>query len=91
MLQSAIETWPVPLAELRQVFSNRTELIDYISDDDCDCSISWHYSVNACEQHRKRLEVDSFKRWAKRVLLFNTWEGKDIIGLQRMIMVRRKW
>jgi len=37
-------------------------LIDYISDDDCDCSISWHYSVNACEQHRTRLEVDSFKR-----------------------------
>jgi len=29
-------------------------LIDYISDDDCDCSISWHYSVNAGEQHRTR-------------------------------------
>ena len=26
-----------------------------MSDDDCDCSTSWHYSVNACEQHRKRL------------------------------------
>jgi len=23
---------------------------------------SWHYSVNAVEQHRKRLEVGSFKR-----------------------------
>jgi len=27
-----------------------------------DCSISWHYCVNACEQHRKHLEVESFKR-----------------------------
>jgi len=25
-------------------------LIDFISDDDFDCSISWHYSVNAAEQ-----------------------------------------
>ena len=28
-----------------------------ISDDGCDCSISWHYSVNAAEQHRQLLEV----------------------------------
>jgi len=54
------------------------------------CSISWHYSVNAAEHHRKLLEVDSFKGWPKRVLLFKTWQGKDIIGLQRMIMVRKK-
>jgi len=47
---------------LQQVKSNRTKLIDYIFDDECDCSISWHYSVNAAEQHRKLLEVDSFKR-----------------------------
>jgi len=66
-------------------------LIDFISDDDCDCSISWHYSVSAAEQHRKLLEVDSFKRWSKRVLLFKTWEDRDIIVLQRMIMVRKKW
>ena len=32
-----------------------------MSDNDCDCSISWHYSVNAVEQHRKLLEVDSWK------------------------------
>jgi len=49
-------------------------LIDFISDDDCDCSNSWHYSVNAAEQllHRKLLEVDSFKRWPKRISLFKT-------------------
>jgi len=41
------------------------------------------------KEHRKLLEVDSFKRWPKRVVLFKTWEGKDIIGLQRMIMVRK--
>jgi len=63
----------------------------FISYDDCDCSISWHYSVNACEQHRKLLEVDSFKRSPNIVLLFKTWVGRDIIGLQRMIMVRIKW
>ena len=43
------------LADLQQVLSNRTKLIDYISDDDCDCSISWHYSVNAYEQHIGRV------------------------------------
>ena len=59
-------------------------MIDYISDDECDCSISWHYSVNAAEQHRKLLEVHSFKRWPKRILLFKTREGRDIIGLQRI-------
>ena len=52
--------------------------------------MSWHYSVNLAEQHRKLLVVDSFKRRLKRVLLFKTREGRDIIGLQRMIMVRKK-
>jgi len=28
-------------------------LIDFISDDGFDCSISWHYSVNAAEQQGK--------------------------------------
>ena len=55
-------------------------MIDFISDHDCDCLISWHYSVNAAEHQRKLLEVD----------LFKTWEGRDIIGLQRMTMVRKK-
>ena len=50
------------LVYLQQVKSNPTKLIDFISDDDCNCSISWHYSVNAAEQHSKLLEVDSFKR-----------------------------
>jgi len=52
--------------------------------------ISWHYSVNASEQHRKLKEVDSFKRWPKRVLLFKTWEGRYIIGLQRISNADRK-
>ena len=50
------------LVYLQKVKSNRTKLIDFVSDDDCNCSISWHYSVNAAEQHRQLLEVDSFKR-----------------------------
>ena len=58
------------LVDLQQVKSVRTKLIDFISEYDCYCSSSWHYSVNAGEQHRKRLEVDSFKRLPKRVLLF---------------------
>jgi len=62
MLQSAIQTWPMTLVYI-QVKSNRTKFIDSISDDDYDCSSSWHYSVNISEQHRKLLEVDSFKRW----------------------------
>jgi len=37
-------------------------LIDFISDDECDCSITWHYSMNAAEQHIKLLDIDSFKR-----------------------------
>ena len=45
-----------------QFKSNRTNLIDFIFDDGFYCSISWHYSVNAAEQHSKLLEVDSFKR-----------------------------
>jgi len=57
-------------------------LIDFISDDDFDCSISWHCSVNAAEEHRKLLDVGSFKRWSKRVWLFKTWEGRDMIVLQ---------
>ena len=61
----------------------------FFSDDDCECSSLWYYSVNACEQHRQLLEVDSFKRWPKLVLLFKTWEGRDSIGLQRMVMVRK--
>ena len=56
-------------------------MIDFISDHECDCLISWYYSVNAAEQQKKLLEVD----------LFKTWEGRDIIGLQRMTMVREKW
>jgi len=77
------------LVDIQQVLSNRTKLIDFISDDDFDCSISWHHSVNPAEQHMKLLEVDSFKRWPKRVLPFKTWEGGDIIGLQRMIIDRK--
>ena len=50
------------LVYLQQVKSNPTKLIDFISDDYCNCSISWHHSVNAAEQHSKLLEVDSFKR-----------------------------
>ena len=34
MLQSAIETWPMTLADLQNVQSNRTKFIDYVSDDD---------------------------------------------------------
>jgi len=63
MLQFAIKTRLMTLVYLQQVKSIRTKLIDFISDDDCSCSISWHYSVNAAEQHRKLL--DSFKRWPK--------------------------
>ena len=37
-------------------------LIDFISDDGFDCSISWHYSVNTAEQHGTLLEGVSFKR-----------------------------
>jgi len=50
------------LVDIKQVKSNRTKLIAFISDEDCDCSISWHYSVNAYEHYRKLLEVESFKR-----------------------------
>jgi len=32
-------------------------MIDFVSDDGCDCSISWHYSVNAVEQHGKLLDL----------------------------------
>ena len=37
-------------------------MIDFISDDECECSITWHYSMNAAEQYIKLLDVDSFKR-----------------------------
>ena len=47
------------LVDQQQVKSNETKLIDFISDGGCDCSSSWHYSVNAGEQHRKLLDVDS--------------------------------
>ena len=60
------------LVDIQQVQSNQTKLIDFISDDGCDCSSSWHYSVDAAEQHRQLLEVDSFKRLPKRVLLLQT-------------------
>ena len=41
------------LVYLQQVLSSQTKLIDFIiSDDGCDRSISWHYSVNAAEQYR---------------------------------------
>ena len=39
------------LVDIQEVKSNRTKLIDFISDDGCDCSISWHYTVNAAKQH----------------------------------------
>ena len=89
MLQYAIKTWLLTLVDIQQVKRNQTKLIDFISADGYICSISWHYSVNAAEQHRTLLVVDLFKRWAKLVLLFKTWETRDIIGLQRMIMVRK--
>ena len=47
------------LLDLHQVNSVRTKLIDFISEYDFYCSSSWHYSVNAGEQHRQLLEVDS--------------------------------
>jgi len=47
-------------------------LIDFISDDGFNCSISWHYVVSAADIQRK---LCSLKRWPKRVLLFKTWEG----------------
>ena len=50
------------LLDIQQVKSNRTKLIDFMSDDGCDCSSSWHYSANAAEQHRTLIEVDSFNR-----------------------------
>ena len=71
MLHSAIKTWIMTLVYLQQVKSNQTNLIDHISDDYCDSSISWHYSVNVAEQHRKLLEVDSFKRWPKIIAIQN--------------------
>ena len=67
MFKSAIKTWLMTLVDLQQVKSNETKLIDFISDDGCDCSSSWLYSVNAGEQHRTLSEVDSFKRRSKRV------------------------
>ena len=66
MLQFAIKTWLMTLVYLQQVKSNLiAKLIDLISDYDCNCSISWHYYVNAAEQHRKLLKVDSFKYYSK--------------------------
>ena len=53
------------LVDIQQIKSNRTKVIDFMSDDGGDCSISWHYTVNAAKQHRTLgglLEVDSFKR-----------------------------
>ena len=67
----ALEASTLPLGYrgvLQQVKSNITKLIGFISDDGFDCSISWHYSVNAAEQPGKLLEVGSFKRWPKREL-----------------------
>ena len=46
------------LIDTHQVKSNRTKFIDFFSDHDYDCSILWHYSVNAVEQQRTLLEVD---------------------------------
>ena len=45
MFKSARKTWPNYRGNLQQVKSNITKLIDFISDNVCDCSISWHYSV----------------------------------------------
>ena len=45
-----------------------------------------------CECNRttkESLRGISFKRWPKWVLLFKTWEGRDIIGLQNMIVDRK--
>jgi len=50
------------LVDLQQAQSNQTKLIELIADDGFDCSIPWHYSVDATEQHRNLLEVGSFKR-----------------------------
>jgi len=47
---------------LQQVKSNITKFIEFVSDGDCDCSISWHYSVNVAEQHGMLLEGGSCKR-----------------------------
>ena len=38
--------------------ATKHKLIDFISDDGFDCSISWHYSVNAAEQQM----IEALKR-----------------------------
>ena len=73
MLQSAIQTCPMTLIYIQQVKSNRAKLIDFISDGGCDCSSSWHYSMNAAKQHRTLID--------RKVLLFKIGEARDIIGL----------
>jgi len=86
MFKAAIKTWPtigvIYTANLKQ-----HNYIDIFSDDGFDCSISWHYSDNAAEQRGKLLEVGLFKRWSKRVLLFNTWESmcKDDNGSNELV------
>ena len=44
-----------------------TKLIHLISDEGCDCSISWHYSVNAAEKSIaiQNMRVQRFDRAAK--------------------------
>jgi len=91
MFKAAIKTWPtigvIYTANLKQ-----HNYIDIFSDDGFDCSISWHYSDNAAEQRGKLLEVGLFKRWSKRVLLFNTWESmcKDDNGSNEMVIYKIK-
>ena len=56
-------------------------MINLISDDGCDCSISWHYYLNAAEQHRKLLEVGSFKHYHDRVVKDDTG-SKELVNLR---------
>ena len=76
MFKSAIKTWPNYRGNLQQVKSNITKLIDFISDNVCDCSISWHYSVNAFEYQGQLLAVSSIKCWPKRLLILTNMRGQ---------------
>ena len=71
-------------------------MINFISDYGFDWSMSWHYSVNAAKHQQKLLEVGSFKRWPKRVSVFEIWEGrgcaraaKDDNGLKYLVVWKK--
>ena len=78
--------WPSMFSKLSDDASSLNWLIKFLM---MTVIVRFH-GIILCGHHRKRLEVHSFKCWPKRALLFKTWEDRDIIGLQRMIMVRKK-